>query len=123
MLPSAGLRWDIQTNLTLSLMFPRSGLDYRITPKLDLFVHADGAVFRAENNLGDKIGQSRFNNGLATYRDFHLGLGAEYRLAGGLSATIEGGYSFGREIDYTRIDQTVKFGSAPFVQAGLRWRL
>jgi hypothetical protein len=123
-LPAAGLRWEIQTNLTLSLMFPRSGLDYRVTPRLNLFVGGDGifTVFRAANNLGDKIGQPQYNNGLGTYRDFRLGVGAEYRLIRGLSASVEGGYSFAREIDYPRIGQTVKFGSAPFIEAGLRWR-
>ena len=124
-LPAAGLRWEIRTNLTLSLMFPKSGLDYRVTPKLNLFVGANGnfTVFRAPNNLGDKIGRLQFNHGLGTYRDFRLGVGAEYQILRGLSAALEGGYSLGREIDYPRIDETVKFGSAPYLQVGLRWRL
>lgn len=123
-LPAAGLRWDIRTNLTFSLMFPRSGLDYRVTRRLSLFFGGDGnfAVFRSDNNLGDKLGQPQYDHALATYRDFRLGAGAEYRLVRGLSATVEGGYSFGREIDYQQLDETVKFGSAPFLQAGLRCR-
>ena len=63
---------------------------------------------------------SQFNNGIATYRDFLLGAGAEYRICHGLSLSLKGGYSFGRELDYQRIDQTVKFGSSPFVQVGLK---
>jgi opacity protein-like surface antigen len=123
-LPAGGLRWDIRTNLTLSVMFPKSGLDYRLNSKLSLFAGFDGnfTVFRAENNLGDKIGMSQFNNGLGTYRDFHFGVGVEYRIIRGLSASVEGGYSFDRELDYQRIDQTVKFDSAPYVQVGLRCR-
>jgi hypothetical protein len=123
-LPAAGLRWDIRTNLALSVMFPKSGLDYRLNSKLGLFAGFAGnfAVFRAENNLGGKIGMSQFNNGLGTYRDFHFGAGAEYRIIRGLSATVEGGYSFDRELDYQRIDQTVKFDSAPYIQAGLKYR-
>jgi opacity protein-like surface antigen len=123
-LPAGGLRWDIRTNLTLSVMYPRSGLDYRLNSKLSLFAGFDGefTVFRADNNLGDKIGMSQFNNGLGTYRDFRFGVGAEYRIFRGLTASVEGGYSFDRELDYQRIDQTVKFDSAPYVQAGLRYR-
>jgi opacity protein-like surface antigen len=123
-LPGAGVRWDIRTNLTLSVMFPRSGLDYRLNSKLSLFVGFDGefTVFRAENDQGDKIGMSQFNNGLGTYRDFHVGVGAEYRIFRGFSASVEGGYSFDRELDYQRIDQTVKFDSAPYVQVGFRYR-
>ena len=123
-LPAAGMRWGIQTNLTLSLMFPKSGLDYRVAPRLNLFAGGDGnfTVFCAEKDLGDKIGLPQFNNGLGTYRDFRIGVGAEYRIVRGLSAAVEGGESFGREIDYARIGETVKFGSAPYIQAGLKCR-
>jgi hypothetical protein len=123
-LPAAGLRWEIRTNLALSLMFPKSGLDYRLNSRLSLFAGFDGnfTVFRGEDDLGNKIGMSQYNNGLGTYRDFHFGVGAEYRILRGLAATVEGGYSFARELDYQRIDQTVKFDSAPYVQVGLRYR-
>jgi hypothetical protein len=100
-------------------------LDYRVTPRLKFFAGVDGnfTVFRAGGNLGNKIGQSQFNNALGTYRDFRIGVGAEHQIVRGWSATVEGGYSLGREINYTRIDETVKFGSAPYIQVGLRWRL
>jgi hypothetical protein len=120
-LPLSGIRWDIRTNLSLSLMYPRSGLDYRLTSKLSLFAGFDGnfAVFRAENNMGNRMGMPQFNNGLGTYRDFHAGVGADYRILRGFSAFVQGGYSFARELDYQRIDRTVKFDAAPYIQAGL----
>ena len=123
-LPMAGVRWRIQTNLTVSLMFPRSGINWRVDPRLNLFAGLSGnfTVFRLSHDFGDQLGQTRFNSGLGTYRDFRVGVGLEYRLVRGLGAEVEGGYSFRRDIDYTRIDETVKFGSAPFVQAGLRLR-
>jgi opacity protein-like surface antigen len=123
-LPLAGVRWEICSNLTLGVMYPRSGLDYRIGSKLNVFAGFSGSftVYRAENDLGNRIGMSQFNNGLGTYRDFHVGAGVEYRIVRGLSASVEGGYSFDRELDYQRIDQTVHFGNAPYVQAGLRVR-
>jgi hypothetical protein len=123
-LPAGGLRWEIQTNVTLRLMFPRSGLDYRVDAKLTIRASFDGnyAVFRAEDDLGDKIGMTQFNNGLGTYRDFLLGAGAEYRVGDGFSASCKCGYSFDRELDYQRIGQRVKFDSAPFIQVKLKYR-
>jgi opacity protein-like surface antigen len=123
-LPAAGLRWNIRTNLTLNLMFPRPVLIYRAAPKLSFFAGADikFAVFRAAEDQGNEIGQTRYNNALGTYRDFHLGAGVEYRIVRGLSLSVEGGYSVGRELDYKRIGQTVTFDPAPYAQAGLKYR-
>jgi hypothetical protein len=122
-LPVAGARWDVRTNLTLNLMFPKSGVIYRVAPRLSLFAGADFkfAVFRSDNDLGNQIGQPRFNNALATYQDIHLGVGADYRIARGLSVSLEGGYSVGRSIHYKDLDETVKFDPSPYVQASVRW--
>jgi opacity protein-like surface antigen len=123
-LPAAGVRWNIQTNLTLNLMFPRPVLIYRVAPKVGLFAGGDFkfAVFRADKNTGDTIGQPAFNNALGTYHDFHLGAGVEYELIHGLFLSFEGGYSLGRELDYKRLDQTVTFDPTPYCQAGVRCR-
>ena len=123
-LPAAGMRWNIRTNLTLNLMFPRPVLICRAAPRLSLFAGADikFAVFRADGDQGDKIGQTRYDNALGTYRDFHLGAGVEYQVVRGLSMSVEGGYSLGREIDYQRIGQTVTFDAAPYAQVGLKYR-
>ena len=121
-LPIAGVRWDVNTNLTLNLMFPKAGVIYRIDPNLSLYASVDFkfAVFRSEDDLGTQIGQPRFNNALATYQDIHLGLGAEYRIIRGLWVGVEGGYSVGRSIRYKNIDETVKFDPSPYVQASVR---
>lgn len=123
-LPLAGLCWRINTNLTLNLMFPRTELVYRVAPRLNVSAGLSGefAVFRTSEDLGNKIGQSQYNNALGTYHDFHVGGGAEYRICSGLSIRVEGGYSFAREIRYKDIGQTVSFDPGPFVQAGFRCR-
>jgi hypothetical protein len=123
-LPAAGVRWNIRTNLTLNLMFPRPVLIYRAAPKLSLFAGADikFAVFRASEDFGNTVNQGRYDNALGTYRDFHLGGGATYEIARSVWLSVEGGYSVGREIDYQRIDQTVTFDPAPYAQAGLKYR-
>jgi hypothetical protein len=53
---------------------------------------------------------------------FHVAVGAANRIIRGLSASVEGGYSFDRELDYQRIDQIVKFDSAPYIQVELNYR-
>ena len=97
---------------------------YRGFKPLDLYAGVSGnmTVFRADAGLGNQMGQPAFNNALGTYRDFHLGVGASYRFCKGFSLEVEGGYSVGREINYTRLNQTVSFEPSPYVQAGLRLR-
>jgi hypothetical protein len=105
-------------------MFPRPVLIYRVAPRVALFAGGDFkfAVFRADKNTGDAIGQPSFNNALGTYHDFHLGAGLEYEIVRRLFLSAEGGYSVGREIDYRRIGQTVKFDPSPYCQAGVKYR-
>jgi len=50
------------------------------------------------------------------------GDGAEYRFCKDLSLAIQGGYSVGRQIDYSRLNETVSFADSPYVQTALRWR-
>jgi len=40
----------------------------------------------------------------------------------GLSLSVRGGYSVGRELDFKRIGQTVTFDPAPYAQAALKYR-
>ena len=123
-LPVFGVRWTVQTNLDLNLMFPKPGVIYRVTPKLSLFVGAglSGATFRTDDTLGTDIGQPRFNNALATYWDVRAGVGAEYNLTKVFAMSLEVGYSVWRVLDYKDMDETVRFGPAPCVQVGIRGR-
>lgn len=127
-LPAMGMRWDINTNWTLNLMFPKPEIIYKVNSDLDVFagVGLNFAVFRADKDMGEKLNSdvlnpSRYNNALGTYRDFHLGAGVDYKLARGLYLSAEGGYSVGREFDYTRLDETLSFKPAPYVQTSIRW--
>ena len=122
--PGFGARWDVRTNLTLNLMFPKPGVIYRATPRLSLFVGGglNGATFRTDDQMASRTGLTQFNRALGTYWDFHLGAGLEYEIIRHLSVNLEGGYSLGRQIDYTRLDETVRFDPSPYVQAGLRYR-
>lgn len=123
-LPAAGLQWEARPDLTLNLMWPRTALIFHADEQLDLFVAGGGefTVFRSAPDLGNTVAQPAFNNALGTYRDFRVGLGAQYRLAKGLSVDAEAGCSAGRQIDYKDLGQTVSFAPGPYVQAGLKWR-
>lgn len=127
-LPAVGVRWDINTNWTLNLMFPKPEIIYKVNPDLDVFagVGLNFTVFRADKDMGERVNQNnidtaRFNNALGTYHDFHLGAGVDYQLVRGLYLSAEGGYSVGREFDYSRLDETVSFKPAPYVQTSIRW--
>jgi opacity protein-like surface antigen len=124
-LPVLGARWTVQTNLDLNLMFPRTGVIYRVAPRVSLFVGAGlgGATFRTDNAFGTEIGDPRFNHELATYWDVRAGVGVEYQLSRAFAVSLEGGYSVWRELDYKEIDETVRFKPAPCVQVGIKCRL
>jgi hypothetical protein len=123
-LPMFGARWSVRTNLTLNLMFPRTGIVYQAAPKLSTFVGVGlgGATFRTDESFGNGIGQPRFNNQLATYWDIRAGIGVEYALSRAVAVSLEGGYSVWRELDYKDLDEKVRFMPSPCVQAGIRCR-
>ncbi len=121
-LPAVGANWAITPDLTLSLMVPRPQVIYRLNPQWSLRAGAslDGATFRTSETFGAARGEPRYNHALASYRDIRIGAGFDVKLTPRLLLQADGGYSVNRQIDYTRIDERVKFDSAPFLQVGLR---
>lgn len=121
--PAAGVIWNVSTNFTLNLTAPRLRAVYHIFPKMDVYAGANlrFATFRTRDNIQERTHVAGFNNALGTYRDIHLGAGAEFKVLDGLRAGFEAGYSVGRLIDYTRIDERVRFESAPYVHASVRY--
>ncbi len=122
--PAAGAIWKIQTNLTLNLIVPKPRVIYQVSDALRVYAGGEVrfAVFRTDGNIESQTHVAGFNNALGTYRDIHLGAGAEYKLVKNLFADLEAGYSVGREINYRRIDESVTFEPAPYVHVGLRYR-
>lgn len=123
-LPVVGASWRINPEFTLSLMAPRPQLIYRPNQRWSFHVGANlnGATFRTHETFGTERGEPRYNHALASYRDVRVGAGLEQRLTPWLTLSAEGGYSVNRQIDYTRIDERVKFDPAPYFQLGLRAR-
>jgi len=123
-MPMAGVEWRPRQDLALSLVAPKPRITWTLLDWLDVYAGAEArfTVFRTADNLDQKTGVAGYNRALGTYRDIHLGVGEEYRIVKGLRAGIEAGYSLGRQIDYTRIDQRVRFETGAYVSATLKYR-
>ncbi len=123
-LPVAGVEWDITDRWELSVAYPRPRLTYKCGPQWSFYggVDATGATFRASDHLGSSIGLARFNDALGSYRDVRLGLGVAHSLAAALKIEMDAGYSVYRRIDFTRLDEEVRFDPAPYIRLGLAGR-
>ncbi len=123
-LPAAGIKWKVNDHFLLDLRLARLEADYLANDQLSFFIdgNTDYEVFRANSHLGNQLGIPSFNNAVGTYEDFHGGLGFRYQFNPGLSLSAEAGYSFGRNIEYDRIDHhSIYFDSAPYAQLIAKW--
>lgn len=120
-LPVAGLDWRVNDEIELSLLLPRPRMTWHIDERWSFHAGAgiSGTTFRTGDSFGTQHGDARLNDALATYRDIHLALGIGYRITRTVRAELEAGYSIHRRIDYTRVDERVRFAPAPFVRLGL----
>jgi hypothetical protein len=121
-LPVGGVHWQIQPDLALDLIVPKPRVVYKVASGLSVFAggELDLITFRTDGDIETKTGVAGFNNALGSYRDIRVGVGTEYYLNPQFSLSLEGGYSVGREIDYSRIDSKAKFDSAAYLQVGLK---
>jgi hypothetical protein len=123
-LPVAGMKWKVNDHVLLDLRIARLEADYLVDEALSFFIdeNSDYQVFRANPHLGNQIGTPSFNNGLGTYEDFHGGVGLRYQFNPALSLSAEAGCSFGRNIEYDRIDHhSIYFDSSPYAQLIAKW--
>jgi len=122
-LPMVGVDWAINEEFDLRLMLPKPRLIYKPNDHWRFHVGADlnMVTFRTSNSLGTSIGLPQYNDALGTYRDIRIGVGGGYQLKRTLTLEADAGYSVSRQIDYTRIDERVKFDPAPYVHINLRW--
>ncbi len=119
--PVLGLRWRVNEEYLLELGLPRTRFTGRLNSDLAWYVGADlgGMTYRTSASLGNRLGQSQYNNALATDRDVRVGAGFSFQLLANLRAELDGGYSVYRELDFHRIGTDVRFGPAPYVRAAL----
>jgi hypothetical protein len=123
-LPAAGIKWKVNDHILLDLRIARLEANYLVDDKLGFFVdgNTDYEIFRANSHLGNQVGMTGFNNGVGTYEDFHGGVGLRYQFNPGLSLSAEAGCSFGRNIEYDRVDHhSIYFDSSPYAQLIAKW--
>jgi len=120
-LPMVGADWRINDEWDLRLMFPQPRLIYQPDEHWSFHFGANivGTTFRSSDTLGTSIGRPQYNDALGTYRDIRVGGGLGYQFSKAFRLEAEAGYSVSRQIDYTRIDETVDFDPAPYVRLGM----
>lgn len=117
-LPNAGLEWDFLERWTLHLTIPRPRVSYALTDEISLHV---GASMRAVTfRSGDDPDFPSFDDALANYREVSLGLGGRYRLGRRVNVEAEFGYAALRQLEYTRLDERVRFNPSLSIRFALR---
>ncbi len=123
-LPYLGARWRLADHWTLSLLFPRPGIEFQPNQRLALFAGAGlrGGAAQVNEHFGTDVGRPELNNTTLTYWEFRGGAGLRYRLIRGLTAELDGGWTFERRFVFREPDVTLKTKGAPYVQVSLNTR-
>ena len=117
-LPGVGLMWTPSPDWRFDLMFPRPKLAHRIVfepGQREEWVYMSG-------KLGGRTWAVERQPGVSdqlTLRDYRLSLGWERIAEGGAGWFVEGGYVFGRELEYDVVPLTRSFGSSVTISGGL----
>lgn len=102
-LPVAGVRWTFAPEWTFNLGFPRSGLIWRATDRLEVTGGAwfSGGSFRLTDNLGvPATGIPRLANTFVDFREVRAGLALGYALTERTKLRLDLGAVTDRKIDY-----------------------
>ncbi|HTI69965.1 MAG TPA: DUF6268 family outer membrane beta-barrel protein, partial [Candidatus Limnocylindria bacterium] len=123
-LPVVGVDWAINDRYDLRLMLPKPRLTYKLDERWSLHLGADltMATFRTSDDLGNTVHLTQYNDALGTYRDIRIGGGIRYQFTSTIGLEVETGYSVYRQIEYTRIDESLKFDPAPYFRLGVSAR-
>jgi hypothetical protein len=98
-LPAGGVVWDPHDDVRLELLFPRPKLAYRVTRSA---WHEDWAYVAGEfggDTWSIRRGPDLFD--MVTYVDWRVMAGIERKRAGGAGVSLEIGYVFSREIQFS----------------------
>jgi hypothetical protein len=97
-LPAFGVILTPRDDLRYELMFPKPRLAWRqyFTPLYEQWVYVTGEL----GGQSWAVERSGGANDIATYRDLRLVLGLERKRTSGRMLFVEGGYVFGREVEY-----------------------
>lgn len=115
-LPAFGAICQPRDDVRFELMFPKPRLAWRqfFSPLCEQWVYVTGELG------GQSWGVVRASGAddIATYRDLRLVVGVERKMTSGSSWFVEGGYVFGREIEYESNVGGASLSDTGFVRAG-----
>jgi hypothetical protein len=118
-LPLIGLSYIPSDDFRAELWFPR--------PKVSKRYYQRGDVERWIYGVGEFGGGSwaiERNNGQSdslAYRDYRLMIGVEQKCPTGLGWFVEGGFVFGRRLEFDRTNQEIEMDQTTAMQAGVRF--
>ncbi|MGF1580712.1 MAG: hypothetical protein ACFCD0_15225 [Gemmataceae bacterium] len=119
-LPIAGAIWTPTEDVRVELTIPRPRLAKRIWLPWDAGLEAENWVYLA-GELGGGTWAIRRTSGVddeVTLRDFRILLGWERKMPDGINFRLEGGYVFGRRIEYESDTEDLSPSDAIFLRAG-----
>lgn len=120
LLPALGLVWTPTPDLQLDATFPRPRLAYRLvhTPSLsEQWIYLGGALggntwaVQRDSGVDDQL----------SLRDYRLVLGMEWLRQGGRNMFVEGGYVFGRSLEYETGGEQLNFSDGLLLRGGIRF--
>jgi len=118
--PALGLTWTPTRQTRLDLRFPSSRFSYRMAKDggrseqwafVSLGLGGNTWAVTRDNQQTDEL----------SLRDFRLTIGTENIVSGGGGWFVEGGYVFGRRIEYESDESEIDLGDALLLQGGWRY--
>jgi Domain of unknown function (DUF6268) len=115
-LPTFGVIMQPREDLRYELLFPKPRLAWRqyVNSNWEQWVYVTGELGGGSWGVRRTTGL----NDIATYRDLRLVLGVERKQATGRSMYVEGGYVFGRRLEFLSNIGNVTFDETAFLRIG-----
>lgn len=123
-LPTAGLRWQINDAWRLNLLLPKPTLEWALSEQFTLygFGQLAGGRFRVGDGFGDAVGRSNLNGRWLSYLDLRTGGGLQWNPLPWANWRVEVGSSVYREFEYDGADFSLRAGPALFASTSLGLR-
>ena len=117
-LPVVGFIWDIDENWTLSAIYPKAQVLYKVSDTTKVYLGGEyvGDSVRVDDAKGRP---ARLDNAVLSYSEYRGTIGCQYTV-GSLTADLSAGWAFERKFDYHRAGRDFKTDGAPFVELALK---
>lgn len=124
-IPIAGVRWQFAPDWTLNIGFPRAGVSWkqRDTVTWHLGATVQGGDYYVADGFGSPApGLGRLTRTWLEYREIRAGLGAEIKLAEGVTLNADAGVAVDQRFDYFDRGYELKGGNPAFLRLAVQGR-